>query len=237
MKKQIFLILTFTFLAIVQNNTTNAAIISSIPVAETKITPEEATVILYNELKKKNPNLDTIRKTLDYGAKVNATDSGGNPLIWVTYIKHPTNIALIELLLLYGANPNSMEDESGETLLYDACHTKNINLVDLLLQRNANPNIPNELGGLPLTLACNKNNPTLVKTLLDYGANPIKSLMVLSKPFHTTRNKDNSRTIKSDLDYLSLEVLEILRNKLSDRNPEAAPFCDLLDKEIQKKQK
>lgn len=73
------------------------------------------------------------------GRKVNqwpAMTSGRFPLHWAIVGKHS---AIVDLLLQYGANPNS-RNTAGRTCLQDACMENDLETVELLLQNGADVN-------------------------------------------------------------------------------------------------
>ncbi len=81
------------------------------------------------------------------------------------------NLAIVELLLKYGANPNSV-DYRGETPLHSAAQCNNLPAVELLLKHGANPNSADRYGVTPLLIACRRGYPykRLIRTLIDAGA-------------------------------------------------------------------
>ena len=239
MKKQIFLIVTFSFLAFAQNNKTNAATTSSTSAA--KVYSQDATAALDDEITKKEPdlNLKAIRKALNDGANPNGKDVLGNPFIRNAYYIHPENLELLELLLQYGANPNNKDEFEGTPLNY-ACFSNNIEaaipVVQLLLEHNADCNQPNALGELPLTRACLKDSPKMVELLLSYGANPIKALKQLDEPSVIFIRKHKKTRVARTLYFLSEEIRALLLKNLSDVDPEAKEFSILLAPQVPKKE-
>jgi ankyrin repeat protein len=73
---------------------------------------------------------------------------------------------IMEILISYGANPNTINNE-GNTALTIACATRNDKAIILLLDNGADANI-----GSPLAITANREDVWLVRLLLEKGANP-----------------------------------------------------------------
>ncbi len=131
---------------------------------------------------------------IEYGADVNATNKDGRTalssainnsgasieiveLLLKNHINpnvddilhiacYEQNLAMVELLIQYGADVNAT-DKDGKTALFSAIFADNANkkTVELLLKNNANPNVDNILHH-----ACYEQNFALVKLLVENGA-------------------------------------------------------------------
>ena len=101
--------------------------------------------------------LEAVEFLLVNGARTDIKDSWGEtPLsIACATFKSDSNKnyeRIVELLLLYGADPN--ERRYSHTVLYIACLNRDANKVKLLLEYGANPNILTANGNSPLHVAC-----------------------------------------------------------------------------------
>lgn len=62
------------------------------------------------------------------------------------------NAAIVAVLLEYGADPNTTNEE-GLSALVVACENGDLDIVKELLAHGANPNIPSPAGSFPLHIA------------------------------------------------------------------------------------
>ena len=83
----------------------------------------------------------------------------------------PNSVALVELLLEAGADPNGSWG-SVTPLHYAAENTTNPRVLEALLAVGADPNARIALGTTPLHVAIDRCRQLLVRTLLEYGADP-----------------------------------------------------------------
>lgn len=103
---------------------------------------------------------------------------------------------IIDILLKYGANPNT-QDIYSRSLLYLATYEGNIDIVDTILQYGADPNLAENSGGLsigdtPLIVAC-RTERIIVEKLLNAGASEAGSVqtnrMIMGKAHYISRLK------------------------------------------------
>ena len=83
------------------------------------------------------------------------------------------HIAIVQLLLNGGANPNK-RDRFGVTPLHNASSMGHIKVVQILLERGANPNNRDRTGYTPLHCAARRGHTKVIRILLDGGAKPNK---------------------------------------------------------------
>ncbi|MEM0980532.1 MAG: ankyrin repeat domain-containing protein [Cyanobacteria bacterium P01_H01_bin.58] len=76
-----------------------------------------------------------------------------------------------KLLLKYGADPNYVEGDEGQTPIMCAVASHNLEFVSCLLEARANVNTPNTNGKTPLMKAAELGNTEVVKLLIKNGAN------------------------------------------------------------------
>jgi ankyrin repeat protein len=94
-------------------------------------------------------------------ANVRSSD-GSTALLWAT---HWNDLAMTELLLRAGANPNAAND-FRMTPLWQACTNANAALVQLLLKSGANPNTPIATGATPLMTCAKAGSIDAVRALI-----------------------------------------------------------------------
>lgn len=110
---------------------------------------------------------------LDAGAPVDTTDPmiGWTPLMTAT---SEGDLALVQLLLARGADPNHRETsdlEGGHTVLTVAVgEDPSLPVIEALLRAGADPSLPRADGWTPLMHAAYEGNPQLLRLLLDAGA-------------------------------------------------------------------
>lgn len=111
-------------------------------------------------------DLDLVRKLVQAGAEVNASDeSGAGTLLNF----HP---AVTEFLLASGADPDAQTNEFGASVLAGLCYVNQIECVKLLLEHGANPNLGRrESLETPLHHAlANDTSTELIRLLIAYEA-------------------------------------------------------------------
>jgi hypothetical protein len=101
------------------------------------------------------------------GADVNAREpDGSTALAWAAM---RSNVAVADLLLKAGANPN-LTNELGIGPLSLAMENDSEEIVKRLLDRGADPNLARESGETPLMTASRFGQVEVMRTLLDHGA-------------------------------------------------------------------
>lgn len=123
---------------------------------------------------------DAVKKLLDAGADLHATDVRGNTALLEATLYGSRGTS--ELLLARGAKPDQA-DKAGNTPLANAVAQNDLQLVQLLLAKGCNPNAFNVFNGTvkkgpialtkvtPLILAAAHSSPEIVQALVDSGAN------------------------------------------------------------------
>ena len=112
---------------------------------------------------------DTIKMLLDHGANINLQDTVGRSALFIAcWHPHP---GIIKLLLQYGADPNSV-NEDGQTPLILVAGGAYICVPNMrvLLEHGANINMQDERGDSALMKACIARNNEAVKLLLESKA-------------------------------------------------------------------
>jgi ankyrin repeat protein len=181
---------------------------------------------------------EIIRELLQKGVNVN---SGNIPAL--NYATMNNNIDLTQLLLRYGANPNS-KDKTFMTPLIYSINNSNTNMANLLLKRGADINYGGPEGdNLPINIAINKKNKELVDVLIQHKPNMNIRDRKLNTPLHylsKSFNKENNMWIlpskayrlffKGNIDQSNLDG-ETPRNLLKNSKHEAQ-FSKLLNSNI-----
>lgn len=131
-----------------------------------------------------------VRTLLDAGADINSkstcsikyTGNGWTPLMYaLSDVDSPNRMAVVNLLLTRGANPN-LAGEGGMTTLMVAARFRDIDTVRNLLDRGMDPNLADNDGDTALMEAAlkdqwrgkvsSRNITEIVRLLLDRGADP-----------------------------------------------------------------
>lgn len=98
-----------------------------------------------------------------------ASSTHAKPLIFLACDSgSPTTL---RLLLEHGADPNTVDLESGKTPLHDACHMGHETMVEDLVKYGADPSLQS-LAGTPLHIAVGIGQIKCAQKLLDLGVNP-----------------------------------------------------------------
>ena len=132
-----------------------------------------SSVILANENNQlldavRNGDNEAVQKLLQSKTDINlAAADGTTALHWAA---HESDTALVNLLLVHGANPDAANDY-GITPLWLACTNQNADMVQKLLQADANPNTALWTGETVLMNCAQTGTTGAVKALLEHGAN------------------------------------------------------------------
>lgn len=102
---------------------------------------------------------------LEHGARTDTIMANGNTP-FIQAMDTSTDISIIEMMLKFGANPNS-KNQHGETALFRAINASRFDLVQLLLERKADPNLP----GPKHMLWPSVHKPNILEIILAKGAN------------------------------------------------------------------
>jgi len=123
-------------------------------------------------------DLNEVKRRLDAGDEVNATDESGWTALMVAAAR--IQVSVVKLLLSAGADP-SMKDKNGDTALIGAAAGRWFNdgsnegqaeVIKLLVASGADPNALNSNGSTALMLAAQSGNPDAVRTLLKSSSDP-----------------------------------------------------------------
>jgi ankyrin repeat protein len=136
-----------------------------------------SSVLLYavdNEIEElftaiENNNSAVVMRLIKNGANINVRNhEGDTPLIAAVL---DGNIPLTQILLQYGAQANTQEEENGDTALHLASFNRgDPHLAELLIRYGANIEARNNEGDTPLISAVLQQNVPFVEVLLQHGA-------------------------------------------------------------------
>jgi ankyrin repeat protein len=113
-----------------------------------------------------NDTMDIVNLLLQHYASVNMVHNDGRTALFFA-----TSFPMLYRLIEAGANVN-VQNEHGNTLLYELCYQENKQEeLILLLERGADPNLANKDGTTPLMRAAMHGHQTYVTLLMKYGAN------------------------------------------------------------------
>src|SRR6266542_2479218 len=110
-----------------------------------------------------------VARLIHEGADVSAREQDGATARGWAAMR--SSIAVAELLLKAGANPN-LTNELGLGPLSLAITNGSVAIADLLLNNGADPNVAREDGETPLMMAARLGQTDVVNLLLDRGADP-----------------------------------------------------------------
>lgn len=114
-----------------------------------------------------NGDEEVVRLLLLFGADANAADVNGyTPLYAATKTALPETV---EMLMKYGADPNSSAGHDGETPLVLAAQDHNFELVHMMLMYGADASVAMTGGNTPLVKCIDKRVPIkIIELMLDY---------------------------------------------------------------------
>lgn len=149
------------------------------------------------------------------------------------------DMAMMDLLLKHGANPN-VSDSYSKTPLHFAASQGNLPAVQALLSHGADANVKDYTGDTPLTEAAYRDNIEVVKLLLAHGADvnakgqlefsalarttgyrnniEIMKLLLAHGADVNTRNKFGGTPLHGAADYGRTEAMQILLQHGADPN-------------------
>lgn len=129
----------------------------------------ENMVFMTDQELEENPSLLLLLEVaLKAGANAN-TMMGDLPVLFYAIINN--KLPLAKLLLDHNADPNWVEDKSGDSLLFTAGLWKRLDMISLLLQYGANPNNPTaKLGALLIELAAEFECDNIIRLTMEKGA-------------------------------------------------------------------
>ncbi len=142
-----------------------------------------------------------IKMLLDKGADAcYKTPEGDTPLFFAAVAD---NAAIVELLLKYGANPNTntpaIKDKS--TPLHEAAKNGSIEITTLLLNAKADVNAKNQYDQIPLHLAVDNLDLKMVQFLLKEGSDCNSQDEVGNSSLHWAARKGNREMIQLLMPY------------------------------------
>ena len=117
-----------------------------------------------------DPNLTPVPIIIGTGSTERIFELDATPLMLSSA---KGDIAVVRLLLEYGANSNAVSEADGETALHWAARNGNLDAVTLLLEHGANSSFKNKSGQTPAALAL-VNSHHEVSTLLSPPPNSIR---------------------------------------------------------------
>ncbi|AKI79824.1 putative ankyrin repeat protein [Acanthamoeba polyphaga mimivirus] len=130
----------------------------------------------------RNNNFDIIKILLDNNTNPNLSNNKGNTLLHNICIHGESCDSIINLLLNYNVDLNSVNLKRKTALMYLCKYhykTNNINSIELLLKNGANPNIQNHKGNTAIMYLFSiflheygSLKYRIIKLLLQYGADP-----------------------------------------------------------------
>lgn len=129
---------------------------------------------------------NTIRDLLNEGVLVDNADDKQRTALHLASVKG--NLAIVELLLTKGANPNC-KDVNQNTPLMLACLSRNIPTITMLLKRGANPNLCDSKGNNALTIAQNRlTHLQQCQVACDYLRDELMHIITMIKEYVHQRN-------------------------------------------------
>ena len=115
---------------------------------------------------------DEVMRLLEAGV----TPSRYPETAWLCLAARRENKAMMDLLIIYGAEVDQVDNESrgarGRTALHEAAKRGWLKGARLLLEAHANPNLVDGYGQTPLVLAVRRGHEPMVRLLLESGADP-----------------------------------------------------------------
>lgn len=107
-------------------------------------------------------NTAAVEQLLGSGAKVNGVNQFGRTALQVMMMG---SLAVAQLLLKSGADPNVRDCSTGATPLHDAARTGFLDTVRLLVQFQADPNAKDNKNCRPIDIAKQSNNKEVIDFL------------------------------------------------------------------------
>jgi len=115
--------------------------------------------------------MDKVKKLLDIGADVNATDQDGwTALMWACF---SGRLEMAKIFIQRGANPNAADFFQNNTPLMLACARKHLEIVKILIKSDADVNITDvggREGNTALIIASIEGHSEIVRYLKQSGA-------------------------------------------------------------------
>lgn len=115
---------------------------------------------------------DEVMRLLEAGV----TPSRYPETAWLCLAARRENKAMMDLLIIYGAEVDQVDNESrgarGRTALHEAAKRGWLKGAKLLLEAHANPSLVDGYGQTPLVLAVRRGHEPMVRLLLESGADP-----------------------------------------------------------------
>ncbi len=108
------------------------------------------------------------------------------------------SLEALTTLAEYGANLETVNDTSGDTLLIHFIRMKSLAYVDFLLNKSVDVNTPNTNGLSPIFVATTSSTPEILKRVIVGGANPMSEDTLGNYPIYYATEPE---IIKFLLDY------------------------------------
>lgn len=144
-------------------------------------------------------NADMVRFLVDKGARLDGRAVGTvmSPMTAAFKVK---DLAVLEILLSKGANPNTLNQASQNPLLLDAIASRQQPVIDLLLKYKANPNDVDQAGSTALVLAEQRGDKKLTAQLKKLGG---KAKLTATELEQTSRFKEQKACADVNPDKLA----------------------------------
>ncbi|XP_035509697.1 cyclin-dependent kinase 4 inhibitor C [Morone saxatilis] len=116
-----------------------------------------------------NGNLPEVLFLLENGADINGFNKFNRTALQVVKLGNP---ALIQTLLVAGADPSARDPVLSLTVMHDAAREGFADSVRVLVDHGADTNLVDDHGNLPLHLAAKEGHLEVIQLLIGLTANP-----------------------------------------------------------------
>lgn len=125
-------------------------------------------------------NVQKITSLIALGADVNARDGNGRTALMIA--GSTGNSAMVDLLLVNGANPNLTDFKQGRTVLIVAAEAGYTEVVRTLLTAGADPNMKDRLGDTAMSIAQKLNRAPIGRLLKQAGVKTPSYVQIIPNP-------------------------------------------------------